>query len=230
MRDAGLTLNVMLHAGTLAATALVLRRRLAAAVADGVRALRRPSRFAETAGGRDAAFVLLASLPTAVVGLALRDAVERWTESPVVVGMGLVATSVLLLSMRWTESGDCEFPAPGVALLIGIAQGLAVVPGISRSGSTICVALWLGVRKDRAFELSMLASVPAVLGAVVLEARHAVLTPTGATAAGIGAVVSFGVGVAALLALRRAINRGRLYWFALWTLPLAGLALAVGAG
>jgi undecaprenyl-diphosphatase len=229
VRDAGLTLNVTLHAGTLLATVLVLRSRFAAAVKEGTRALVSPSRFVGTSGGRDALFVVIASVPTAVIGLLLRDAVARWTASPMAVALGLGVTSVLLVTSHWAPRGPREVPTAWGAALVGLAQGLAVVPGLSRSGTTICVALWLGVRPQRAFELSMLASVPAVLGAVLVEVPAALSSPVGLAAPLAGAAVAFGVGVGALYVLRDAINRGRFAWFAAWTAPLAVVVAIIGS-
>lgn len=225
--EGGLTLNVMLHAGTLLATLIVLRRRLSPAVVDGVRSLVRPSRFSETQGGRDALVVILASLPTAIIGLLLRDAVERWTRSPLVVGLGFVLTTALLLSTRWVRPGERDVPTVIGALAIGLSQGLAVLPGVSRSGSTIALALWLGVRPDRAFELSMLISLPAVFGAVLVELPHLVKGGGGYAVAAVGALVSFGVGVVALSLLRRVVVRGHFAWFAAWVLPVALATLAL---
>jgi undecaprenyl-diphosphatase len=215
----GLTLNVLLHAGTLLATALVLRQRVGSAVSEGLRACMEPSRFKSTAGGRDAGMVILASIPTAAIGLALRNAVERWTTSPLAVGLGFLLTSAVLISTRFAKPGSKESPSALGALMIGVAQGFAVLPGFSRSGATITMALWLGIKPDRAFELSMLMSLPAVLGAIVLEAPKADAGELGVAA--FGAVVAFGVGVAALLMLRRVVVRGWFPLFALWVLPLA---------
>jgi undecaprenyl-diphosphatase len=229
VQDAGLTLNVMLHAGTLLAIVLVLWRRLADAATEGVLALRRPARLRTTSGGRDALFVILASVPTAAVGLLLRKAVADFTHSPLAVGLGFAVTTAVLVSVRWARGGEDEVPSVWGSILIGLAQGIAVVPGISRSGATICAALWLGVRPGRAFELSMLASVPAVLGAVALEAPE-MSGDEGALGLAIaGAAIALVVGMGALLLLRGLVCRGRLAWFALWTAPLA-LACFVLAG
>lgn len=230
VKEAGLTLSVMLHAGTLLATLLLLRHRLVPAVADGARALVRPSLFKETPGGRDALVVITASVPTAVIGLVLRDAVERWTHSPVVVALGFFGTAVVLVSTRFVRVREREVPSMPGALLIGALQGLAVLPGLSRSGSTIAAALWLGVRPDRAFELSMLMSLPAVTGAVLLEARHLGGSDGAVTPALIGALVSFAVGLAALSLLRRMVMRGHFAWFAAWVIPVGLLTLYLGLG
>ncbi len=221
LEEAGLTLNVTLHAGTLIATALVLRARLKDAVVDGVKALGDPKRFRTTAGGQDALAVILATIPTVIIGFSLRDTVDGWTHSPLAVGLGFVVTTVLLLSTRWAPTGNVDFPSWKMALLIGLAQGMAVTPGISRSGSTIAVALWLGVARGRAFELSMLMSLPAVTGAVILELPHALENPSAFSPALFGAAIAFASGVLALLALRRIVTGGLFPWFALWVGPLA---------
>lgn len=219
--EGGLTLNVMLHAGTLIATLIVLRQRVQPAVVDGVKACVAPSRFSLTAGGRDALVVIVCSLPTAIIGLLLRDAVERWTKSPLVLGLGFVGTALALISTRWVQRGQKETPSVVGSLAVGVCQGLAVLPGLSRSGSTIAALLWLGVRPDRAFELSMLMSLPAVFGALLLEGRHMAHGMDAVAPAAVGAAVSLVVGVAALLVLRRVVMRGHFAWFAAWVLPVA---------
>jgi undecaprenyl-diphosphatase len=228
LETAGLTFNVLLHAGTLAATAIVLRERLWRALREGLGALLKPSRFRETSGGRDALVIVIASLPTALIGLGLRDAVARWTSDPLVIGLGFLATTVVLVLSGLARRGEAEQPSLLGAVAIGIAQGFAVLPGLSRSGSTIATALWLGVRPDRAFELSMLMSLPAVAGALALEAPKALAHGSLDTTAWLGAAAALLVGVAALLLLQRLVKRGRFMWFALWVGPLAVATIAMG--
>lgn len=228
LESGGLTFNVMLHAGTFIATAIVLRERLGRALREGLLALLKPSRFRDTPGGRDALVVIVASIPTALLGLGLRDAVERWTENPLAVGLGFLATTLVLVLSGLARRGEAEQPSLLGALAIGIAQGFAVLPGLSRSGSTIATALWLGVRPDRAFELSMLMSLPAVLGAILLEAPKAIEHGHLDSSAVVGALVASIVGVAALLLLQRLVKRGRFMWFALWVGPLAVATIAMG--
>lgn len=227
VEEGGLTFNVMLHAGTLLATLLVLRRRVGRAVYESAAALRHPTRFQNTSGGRDALTVILASIPTAIIGLLLRDAVESWTHSPLVVGIGFLLTSVAVLSTYWVRPGQKEQPSWVGALAIGLLQGLAVLPGLSRSGGTIAGALWLGVRPDRAFELSFLMSLPAVAGAILLEGRHALKGPFPVGSASIGAGVALVTGVLALYLLRHVIMRGRFALFAIWTVPLGVATVAM---
>lgn len=223
---AGMSLHVLLRAGTLLATLLVVWPLALAAVRDGVLGLVRPSRLATTSGGRDAVVVLLASVPTAVIGLLLRPVVERLSFSPTALGIGFLATTVLLISSLRIKPGEAPtLPAWG-ALLLGVVQGLSVLPGVSRSGTTIAVALWLGVRKDRAFELSMLASLPAA-SSLFFEVPQISVDTRQLSAAIVGGAVAFVTGVLALIVLRRAVGQGRLAWFALWVGPLALATLAM---
>jgi undecaprenyl-diphosphatase len=227
VKDAGLTLNVLLHVGTLVATAIVLRVRLREAFLSGVRALFKPELFRTTPGGKDAFFVILASIPTGIIGLALRDRVEIWSLSPLILGLGFLATSILLVATRFAKPGLVEHPVWQAALLLGLAQGIAVLPGVSRSGATIAVALYLGVKRERAFELSMLMSVPAVLGAALIELPHMVENISDVGVAIAGAVVACISGVFAMLFLRRVVVGGKFPYFALWVSPLAVATLAM---
>jgi undecaprenyl-diphosphatase len=228
LKAGGLTFNVMLHAGTLVATLVMLRREVIAAVGGGLAALRRPRLFLESDGGRDALTVVLASIPTAAIGLLLRDAVESFTHEPLAIGLGFMGTALALVASTFARRGDKEHPTWLGALAIGFAQGLAVLPGLSRSGSTIALALFLGVRPARAFALSMLMSLPAIVGAIGLEARHAFGGPFPVGPAALGAITAFGTGVVALLMLRHIVDRGRFGWFAFWVAPLSLATIALG--
>ena len=225
--EAELALTVQLHVGTLLATALVLHRPLAPAVRDGLRALGSPALFRETPGGRDALFVITASVPTAILGLALKKSVEAWSSSPGIIGACLLGSAAAVGSTYFVGKGEergrgeLDVPSLAGAVVVGIAQGLAVLPGLSRSAMTLSSLLWLGVRPQRAFELSFLMSIPAVAGAVLLEARHAFQGETSPVPILAGTAVAFGVGIFALWALRGALAAGRLAWFAVYLVPVA---------
>jgi len=222
-----LTLSVLLHAGTLLATLLYFRQRIARVSLDLWHQLRRGRLPAPSAPGWDVLLVLVAAVPTALIGLSLREVVEQWTDEPLATGFGFVITACLLTSTLWCKPGTRLSPSVLGALLLGVAQGLAVAPGVSRSGITIVAALWLGVRAERAFELSMLMSIPAVAAAVLLEllggdplSGHPLVLLAGASAA-------FGMGLLALRLLERVVARGYVAWFALWVLPVALATLAL---
>lgn len=229
-RDMPLSMVVLLHVGTLIATFIVFRADVAALLASMARGVDAPRAWAATDEGRTILTVGLASIPTAAIGLALHDLVEAWSHVPWIVGACLLGSAIAVGSTRWTgdRAGRLEIALPPAqALLVGVAQGLAVLPGLTRSGSTIACMIALGTAGPAAFRLSFLMSLPAVLGAVVLELRRPVevLESLGAAALA-GAAVSFLVGWASLLLLRRLVDRGRFWAFAIYLVPL-GTALIV---
>ncbi|HEY6727781.1 MAG TPA: undecaprenyl-diphosphate phosphatase [Polyangiaceae bacterium] len=226
VEPAGASLHLLLRVGTLLATLVVIWPVAFAAVREGTLGLVRPSRWATTGGGRDAVVVLLASVPTALIGFLMRPAVERFSLSPTVLGVGFLMTTLLLISTKWAKAGEAPtLPAWG-ALLLGTVQGLSVLPGVSRSGVTIAVAMWLGVRKDRAFELSMLASLP-LAASLFWELPEIAADVRGLSTGIVGGAVAFATGLLALIVLKRTVNQGRFAWFALWVGPLALATLAM---
>lgn len=221
-----LALSVTLHLGTLLATLVFFRRavqRLLLQVGSVFRALLNDR---GSLVNFDLWLVLVASLPTAVIGLLLRDAVEAWTRSPTAVALGFFGTAAALSSTARLRRGKRENPSLKSVFWLGVAQGFAVVPGLSRSGSTIAVALHTGLKPERAFELSMLISIPAVAGAILLEAPSAVRSEGSLGVLALGVVVAFGVGLLALRWLRHWVTQGKFSLFALWVIPMAMLTLA----
>lgn len=214
-----LALAVVLHTGTLVATVVVLRDDLVRLASACARGLREPTRFA---GTRDGAFVLVlatACVPTAIVGLSLEGVAAEANRHILVVGAGfLVSAGAVLLTRDRAPMGDQL--SLRAALVLGAVQGLAVLPGVSRSGSTIACAMLLGLAPAEAFRLSFVLSVPAVAGAVLLELRspeaRAAITPV----AWFGAAVAGVVGYACLRLLRRLLARGHFWRFSWYLIPL----------
>lgn len=167
--------------------------------------------------------VLVATVPTGLIGVTLEDTFESLFSSVLPVTIALAVTGAVLFSTRGLPeaSGPARFGV-GTALLVGLAQGIAITPGISRSGSTIALALFLGLPREQAARFSFLLSIPAILGAVVLKARHGIPLEGidyGAVAAGFGAAVL--VGYAALAMLVALVKRGGLHRFAWYLWPTA---------
>ena len=211
----------------------MVRKRVGTALEEGVRGLRRPALLRDTPGGRDAAFVALATVPTAFVGLAVRRYVEDWSGSLFVVGIGLLASAIVIVLATWfapapAEGSHARAPAWVGALLVGVAQGAAVVPGVSRSAVTLASLLWLGVGAERAFELSFLVAIPAAIAALILESRHSFHGDEGPGAIAVAATLALVVGVGALHLLRRIVTSGKLHWFAFYLVPVAMATLAWG--
>lgn len=203
--EADMLLNVVLHVGTLLSIAWYYRR-------DLWELRRRP---------RAVAAIVVATLPLVVAGLFLKDLVEDAFHSPLVAGCGLLVTSAFLTAAHrfGRPAPDRTEPGLGQALVVGLFQLVAIVPGISRSGSTISGGLLTGLRSDAAATFSFLIGAVAICGAAVLESAK--LWKTGLPEAGyssaslgVGAVVSFVVGCASLAVLRWFLARSRLHWFA----------------
>ena len=161
----GVFLEVALHVATLLSVMVVYRRKLAELL---VGALRR-----EPEALRYIGMLVLATLPVAVIGLLFKDAIEAAFDTPWVTGFMLLVTGLILYSTHWGDADrPIQEPRSGQAVSMGLAQCLALLPGISRSGSTIATGLWLKLDGERAAEFSFLMSLPAIAGAAVLQAAE----------------------------------------------------------
>lgn len=172
--------------------------------------------------------VVVATIPTGLIGVGLKDVFESLFHGVRPVAFALLVTGALLLATKWRSGGERTAAdlTIGTALLIGIGQGMAITPGISRSGSTIALALFLGFHRELAARFSFLLSVPAIVGALVLLAKDGI-TVQGAHAAPllIGFVSSMVVGYLALVMLVQLVKRGNLHRFTWYVWPLAVVAL-----
>jgi undecaprenyl-diphosphatase len=167
----------------------------------------------------------LATLPAVVVGLFFKDTVEAIFAAPWVAGAGLLVTGAFLITTRSTQ-GRAQGREPGFAqaLWIGCAQALAILPGVSRSGSTIAVALAFGVAPLAAAEFSFLLGIIAITGAAVLELPDLLGSPADSLRPlWVGALAAALSGLAALGVLVRLLRAQRFHWFAGYTVA-AGLA------
>ena len=207
-----LALNVMLHAGTLGSILVYYRRSILELLQDR----------------RVIGLLAVGTIPAVAFGLTLLG-IEKMTEhspleSPLVAGLMLPITGAMLLWMAGRD-GEREYPKLTYqqALLIGVFQAFAILPGISRSGSTIVAGLLVGLKRPAAATFSFLLAIPAITLATAREmfklisdwdptVRYDLLA--------IGAVIAFFVGLAALWLVMRLLNQGRLYWFAFWCIPL----------
>ena len=228
-RTAPLALVVALRLGTIAAMVVVLADPGLQAVRDGFRGLVRPAAWKETQGGRDAFAVVLATVPAGIVGFGVRHLVESWSgtaTSPGVIGAGFLASAAILASTMWARPGERDAPTHLGAILVGVAQGAAAVPGLSRTAVMLSALLWLGVKPQRAFALAFLMAWPAIAGAIVLEGRHAIHGGEDWVAIVVGMIVAGGVGIAGLRALRTALEKRLLPAFALYLVPVGVAALA----
>lgn len=160
LEQEGLLFEVTVHVATLASVLIFYRRR----VGELVVGVLRGEAEAWTYGGK----LVVATLPAVVVALAFGDLLEAQFDTPAVTGVCLLVTGAMLWTTRSTAPrAHAEAPSWSAALLIGCAQAVAILPGISRSGATVATALALGVAPVAAAEFSFLMSVAAITGAAV---------------------------------------------------------------
>jgi len=222
--------DVALHVGTLVAVFLIFRGRIGRIIRGLFSRTQGP--WLERPAVNQAGVVIVASIPTAIIGLSLRDTVEESVTLVMVGGLLLINGLVLLAGRRIKpgEQADDEWQISfKVALVVGIVQGLAVLPGISRSGSTIVCATLLGVRARDAAEFSFILSIPAILGAAAATATDLGGTSSSELAAlGLGFVTSTIVGLVALSWLLKLIANARFHHFAWYCFAIGGFGLIYG--
>lgn len=227
--------DLVLHLGTLLPILWFYRADLASVLASftggqGVAASGGPVAWLRADPSRWlAAMVILGSVPTAAIGLSLEEHFEELFSSVLPVCIALLATAVLLVATRWTP--EPRGPAAltwKAALLIGLIQGVAIIPGISRSGSTIALALFLGLERDLAARFSFLLSVPAIAGAILIKG---IKDGPELLGAGIdwfpllcGFLSAAVVGYLALVLLVGIVKKGGLHRFAWYLVPASLLA------
>jgi len=223
--DGGTAMSVLLHLGSLCAILFVFRR-------DVMRL------FLPAPDLRKFGLLLIASIPAAIVGLGIKKGLpvtqEAWVDanvlnSPWVAACGLLLTAgVLWLAERPRESRVTWENVAGrdfwLVLIIGCAQAVAILPGVSRSGSTICVALMLHWVRSDAVRLSFLMGMIAIGGAGLLEARHISEIQAGPAIGGFAASLVFSL--IGLMTLKLVVAKQKLRWFSAYC-ALAGVAALV---
>jgi len=219
--------DLALHVGTLVPAVWFYRADVAGMFRD-VFAGEGP--FWQRPGVRLATAILIATVPTGLIGLGLKDAFEQLFSTPAAVAVAFAVTGVLLASTKGRDGGQGSLDALGWqnALILGVAQGFAITPGISRSGTTIAVALLLGIRRDLAVKFSFLMSVPAICGAVLVKLRDAGDAPLDPIQAGVGTLTAMISGYLALVLLVRLVDEGRFAafrWY-VWAMAVVAAGLA----
>ena len=220
--DPGLTFDVALHVGTLVAVVAYFWRDWVALLA----AAPRP----RSADGQLFWLLILGAIPGGIAGVLLDSLAEQVLRNPLLIALTLSLMGLALLAAdRWGRR-DRELHDIGVvdAALIGIAQALAIVPGVSRSGITIAVARARGIERAAAARFSFLLGTPIIAGAAIFKLRHLLATPgalDGPFLAGVGAAAV--VGALSIAFLLRYLRQAGLGIFVVYRLALAALVVIV---
>jgi len=213
-----LIFDVVLHVGTLCVV-------LVAFWEDIVKILKALVRLDFKAEeGKLALFIVVGSVPTAVMGYLFHDIFESLFYNVFAVGTALLFTGLFLyVSERRRDRKELDFLD---SLLIGTAQGIAIIPGVSRSGLTIAMGMLRGVKKETAFKYSFLLSVPAVIGAAIIESKDLVIGSLDMMTLLLGAVTSMIVGYVSLKILLWMVMGERFHLFAYYCW-IAGATIVV---
>jgi len=185
----------------------------------------------ESSPGRKLLFwIIVSSIPTGLMGLFFKNWLESLFATPKLVGGMLLVTGLILGFTRFVGGKERGLEKMNWkdALLIGIGQGVAIIPGISRSGATISTGLFCGLDRELSGKFSFLLSIPAILGATVLEFRK-IESSSEIVISLLGTGAAFCVGLLALRLLMPVIRQGRLFRFAYYCWAV-GLVMIIVAG
>jgi len=226
LKEAELFFDVCVHLGTLLAVIVVFHREIQNIIAALWRLIslagQKETILQQVESDPDlkmALLIIIGSIPTVVLGLMFHGIADQLFSSSFFTGLMLMVTGLLLWLTRRAKNGDRETDIDGFsrtkAFIIGIVQGLAIIPGISRSGSTISIGLLLGIDRETAARYSFLLSIPAIVGAGALSLKDG-LSQTDLTIrlSLLGAAAAALIGYGALKVLLSVVKKGRLYMFA----------------
>ncbi len=224
-----LAFTVLLHIATVLSTVVILWKEIVWIFTDLFK-------WKWNEGTRYAVNIVISMIPVGIVGLFFKDKVEAvFGSGLLVVGICLLVTAALLAFSYWAKPRQRENISPLHAFIIGIAQALAVLPGLSRSGSTIATGLLLGNKKERLAQFSFLMVIPPILGEALLDVKDmaevgvsASLSGISPVAALIGFLAAFLVGCLACKWMINIVKKGKLIWFALYCV-IVGLTAIIFA-
>ncbi len=226
--DEGLLFEVLVHLGTALSIVTVYGRQLGAIAWDMLRAVRRPvTTWRQSQDARTGGFILLTLLPTGIVYLLFAKPLEATFDYPALASAMLLVTGVLLLltvKVHPYRHGKLTWAK---ALVVGLAQGAALLPGISRSGATICAALYQKVTPQTAADFAFLMAVPVIFGAALIKGWPLLESPQDVNLAPlvIGTLAAYLSGMAAIKVVLGFVQRGRLHYFAYYCFGIGTLGL-----
>ncbi|MDD3846110.1 MAG: undecaprenyl-diphosphate phosphatase [Syntrophorhabdaceae bacterium] len=214
-----LTYDIILHFGTLFAVLLIYGKRFARVVVEGLIDFR---------GGRGADSMLfklvIATIPAVIAGFLGKDIIESYLRAPFVAAFMLSLVSILMIVSERINIDRSDLTTP-IAIAIGVAQAIALVPGTSRSGITITMALLLGLKKSEAVDFSFMLSIPIILGVSLSEMRHVQFQGEGTALYVCGMLSAFVFGAVSLKFLIGYLKKHTLDLFAYYRIALALLIL-----
>lgn len=227
MKEPPVFFDVMLHLGTLLAVIIYFGKDIWKIVQGIGSTLKRKEE------GRQEAklflWIVLGTIPAGLMGILFKDWFESLFSKPKWVGGMLIITALVLWLTRYTkkEGRPLEKMKWFDAVLIGIAQGIAIIPGISRSGATISTGLFCGLDRELSGKFSFLLSIPAILGAILLEFKKTDINQE-LLATLLGTALAFAVGILSLKFLMKIIKFGKMKSFSYYCWGMGILMIFLG--
>ncbi len=229
-----LLLDTALHLGTLLAVCIYFRSDLQKMITESWAFLftrKSPASAAHKDRNHVALawWVIIGTIPTGLIGVLFRHPLEKLFGSISLVAVMLLVTGAVVGLTKFIPETRGKNRPLGylISLAIGVAQGLAIIPGISRSGATIACGLSLGLERETAGRFSFLLSIPAILGAVLLQLKDGTLSGVGLIPLLCGFIASALVGLLALKVLMGMVRKGHLFYFAPYCWAVGLLVLAI---
>lgn len=218
VKEPGITFEIILHVGSLLAVLIYFRSRLISLLQSVYHKEKKKER-------RLIFLLLLGTLPAVIAALLFKDFFEQAFSNPILTACMLMVTGFILLMTRFIPKGN-KSPAITSAIVMGIGQALAILPGISRSGTTISTGMFAKVEPSEAAEFSFLLSIPAILGALVFKIDE--LSAVSSNLFGpylVGIIVTFGSSLFAIYAVLKLIKKGKFEYFAYYCFAAGLIAL-----
>jgi len=224
LNEPGVTLEVLLHFGTLLSVLFVFGQ-------DFVDLLKF---YRDKYQRHFLSMLILGVIVTGLLGFIFRKYLEILFSSTLIVGFMLLITGLIITLIKIIPTGQKSIAEikPHDALLIGLLQAFAIIPGISRSGTTILTALWRGLDRDSAIRFSFMLSAPVIFGATLVEAKELLTTGLESTMLVnylAGTMIAFVSGVFAIKVFIRMLSAGKFHYFAYycWTIGLIVIIISL---
>ncbi|MCF7805774.1 MAG: undecaprenyl-diphosphate phosphatase [Candidatus Marinimicrobia bacterium] len=218
----GLVFEVFVHFGTVVSVLVAFRKDISEILGALFRGIIRPgewhSLWANDPDFRMNWMILIGIIPAGVIGFVVEDLVDQAFGSPVLVGFMLIGTALILWSSRFAVNQDADLNWKK-SIAVGFAQALAIIPGISRSGTTITAGMWLKLNPERAAKFSFFLAIPVILGASLIKFIE--ILQTGIASAALwplvaGTLAAFLSGWIAIVFLMDLLRKGKFSWFAIY--------------
>lgn len=224
--DVPVLFDILLHIATLIVVVFIFRARVITLFRSLFRWFARKSDDSDKSNLRMILLIIVATFFTGLIGVAIES--TDFFQNPKMVSFFFIVTAVILWTSKYAKARKSyENLGAKEGLILGIAQGFGVIPGISRSGITISAGLLGGIDREKAGEISFIISIPAILGALILELKDSgrLFQEVSFSAISAGFITTVIVGYFSLKLLMKLISGGRLYLFSFYLLPLGLVGL-----